>query len=204
MVLPELLDALEEALDGPGDDALVGLGQVQALLMVLGDHWQDGCLVEPCLSQVGTSRTLVLVALHGICLARAGLAVDEDCGVEALGDPLYQGWDVCLRVDVCLDGLVREDMVETECLVGLCTIIKDSTFPGYIPTYCICWVSSDILILALPYPRCASSLRTGRSRTATRMLELPSWPRRGPPVFEDKGLMCCICGANGERGVARW
>ena len=71
--------------------------------MVLGDHWQDGCLVEPCLSQVGTPRTLVLVAFHGVGLARAGLAVDEDCGVETLGDPLYQGWDVCLRVDVCLD-----------------------------------------------------------------------------------------------------
>ena len=69
MVLPELLDALEEALDGPGDDALVGLGQVQALLMVLGDYWQDGCLIEACLSQVGTPRPLVLVAFHGVGLA---------------------------------------------------------------------------------------------------------------------------------------
>ena len=87
---------------------------------------------------------MVLVALHGVGLARAGLAIDEDCGVETLGDPLYEGWDVCLRVDVCLDGLIREDVVETEGLVGLRTIIKDSIFPGYIPTYCICWVSSDI------------------------------------------------------------
>ena len=93
---------------------------------------------------------LILVALHGVGLARAGLAVDEDCGVEALGDPLYEGRDVCLGIDVCLDGLIREDMVKTEGLVGLCTIIKDSTFLDYIPTYCICWVSSDILILALP------------------------------------------------------
>ena len=147
---------------------------------------------------------LILVALHGVGLARAGLAVDEDCSVEALGDPLYQGWDVCLGVDVCLDGLIREDVVETEGLVGLSTIIKDSTFPEYIPTYCICCVSSDILILALPCPRCASSLRRGRSRTATLILELPSWPRRGPPLCEAKGLMCYIYDANGESGVARW
>lgn len=38
-MLSKLLDALEEALDGPGDDALIGLGQMQALLVVLGDHW---------------------------------------------------------------------------------------------------------------------------------------------------------------------
>jgi hypothetical protein len=102
-MLSQLLDALEQTLDGSRDYALISLGQVQALLVVLGDHRQDGCLVEPCLSEVGTPRTLVLVALHGVGLARARLAVDEDCGVEALGDSLYQGWDVCLRVDVCLD-----------------------------------------------------------------------------------------------------
>jgi hypothetical protein len=93
---------------------------------------------------------LILVALHCVGLTRAGLTVDEDCGVEALGDPLYECWDVCLGIDIRLDGLIREDVVKTEGLVGLRTIIKDSTFLDNIPTYCICWVSSDILILALP------------------------------------------------------
>jgi hypothetical protein len=147
---------------------------------------------------------LVLVAFHCVGLARSGLAVYENCSIKTLSDPLNEGWDVCLGIDFSLDGLIREDVVKTEGLVGLRSIIKDSIFLDYVPTYCICCVSSDILILALPYPRCTSSLRRGRSRTATLMLELPSWPRRGPPLCDPKGLVCYIYGANGDSGVVRW
>lgn len=69
---------------------------------------------------------LVLVALHSVGLAGASLTIDEDSGVEALRNPFNEGWDVCLGVNVSLDGLVREDVVKTEGLVGLRPIIKDS------------------------------------------------------------------------------
>jgi hypothetical protein len=46
VVVSQLLDALEETLDGPWDNALISLGQVEALLVMLGDHWKNGCLIE--------------------------------------------------------------------------------------------------------------------------------------------------------------
>jgi hypothetical protein len=47
VVISQLLDPLEEAFDGPWDDALISLGQVKALLVMLWDHWKDGHLIEP-------------------------------------------------------------------------------------------------------------------------------------------------------------
>jgi len=46
VVVSKLLDPLEESLDGPRDDALISLGQVEALLVMLGDHWKYGHLIE--------------------------------------------------------------------------------------------------------------------------------------------------------------
>ena len=46
-MVSKLLDPLEEALDGPRDDALISLGQVEALLVLLWDHRKYGHLIEP-------------------------------------------------------------------------------------------------------------------------------------------------------------
>ena len=47
MMISQLLDALEQTLDGSRDDSLISLGQVQALLMMLWDHWKYRYLIEP-------------------------------------------------------------------------------------------------------------------------------------------------------------
>jgi hypothetical protein len=45
-MVSKLLDALEEALDGPRDDALISFRQVEALLVMLRDNWKYGHLIE--------------------------------------------------------------------------------------------------------------------------------------------------------------
>ena len=47
MMISQLLDALEQTLDSSRDDSLISLGEVQALLMMLWDHWKYRYLIEP-------------------------------------------------------------------------------------------------------------------------------------------------------------
>ena len=72
--------------------------------------------VEPA-GLSGTGRLLILVALHSICFARAGLAIYEDGGIKPLCDTVNQSAYIGLLVYLALRGGLLEHMIKPERLV---------------------------------------------------------------------------------------
>ena len=64
----------------------------------------------------------MVIPLHGVGLARAGLSVCEDGGVVALEGLVDKMVDLALVVDVLLRGLFAEDGVEMEVLGSVAVV----------------------------------------------------------------------------------
>ena len=121
-------------------EACVDIDRLGSLCRLgLFEHFSDGTNRETVLSDAATDLDftsalltfllLVLVALHCVGLARAGLSVSENCCMEALDDLADEPTYLKLLEHVCLAVLGVDDLVEFEILLSFaltCCVLVDA------------------------------------------------------------------------------